>query len=616
MARGLLCTVRVVWPAEFNLEENAMTDRKIADEQPEDTDPGPLNRKSGWLRGTARGLHLQQIDELVDEDAYDGVGADMRAERQRRDLSIADVSATLRIQQTYLAALEEGRTDDLPGPTYAIGFLRTYSEFLGLDGDEIIRQFKREATLTPVERRLVFPEPLEEARRPGLRLALLSLLVAGAVYGGWIFLEQRDLVPIETVAEPPQRLVPYKAANKAVTPVETLPQKVTAATTATATATTAAMAPSSPEAGTGAAPTEQMQSGPGNDQAGEAGDAGATAPVASTPPQNEPAASTTESTTQATTQAAAEITVQAPGQLPDQAAAAVQAAPGEGERAAAADVSGLANTADATDTAAESDTAVSIGEMPVTANSATQGGVTNTEESAEGSAEGSAAGSTEGAAEKITETAAISLNTAPGPVAGEPATPVVTAVEASKAQPGVQDTSPSPLPVREGSDVDTAPVMPSIQADITPPPPPAAPAAPARPFSEGSGEGVADNGNGAASLTATSDSLGYRPQTYGASNRDVRVVLRARAESWVQIQGANNELLLTRMLRPGDSYHAPNRTDLVLMTGNAGAIEIMVDGEALGTLGPMGQVRRNIKLNADLLRGQLQAAGEPRPEVR
>jgi hypothetical protein len=30
----------------------------------------------------------------------------------------------------------------------------------------------------------------------------------------------------------------------------------------------------------------------------------------------------------------------------------------------------------------------------------------------------------------------------------------------------------------------------------------------------------------------------------------------------------------------------------------------------------MGQVRRNIKLNADLLRGQLQAAGEPRPEVR
>jgi cytoskeleton protein RodZ len=158
--------------------------------------------------------------------------------------------------------------------------------------------------------------------------------------------------------------------------------------------------------------------------------------------------------------------------------------------------------------------------------------------------------------------------------------------------------------------------MPAIQASITPPPPPAAPSAPERPHFESSGEEASDNGAGVTSLKATSDSLGHRPQTYGASNRDVRVVLRARAESWVQIQGANNELLLTRMLRPGDSYHAPNRTDLVLMTGNAGAIEIMVDGEALGTLGPMGQVRRNIKLDAEQLRGQMQVTESPREEGR
>ncbi|HJM92199.1 MAG: hypothetical protein QGG19_02100 [Alphaproteobacteria bacterium] len=43
-----------------------MTDRKIADEQPEDTGPGALNRKGAWLRGIARGLHLKQIDEQVD----------------------------------------------------------------------------------------------------------------------------------------------------------------------------------------------------------------------------------------------------------------------------------------------------------------------------------------------------------------------------------------------------------------------------------------------------------------------------------------------------------------------------------------------------------------------
>ena len=86
-------------------------------------------------------------------------------------------------------------------------------------------------------------------------------------------------------------------------------------------------------------------------------------------------------------------------------------------------------------------------------------------------------------------------------------------------------------------------------------------------------------------------------------------MLRARAESWVQVQGANNELLLTRMLRTGDSYYAPNRTDLVLMTGNAGAIEIIVDGVELGPLGPIGLVRRNILLDADHLRLQLMPPG-------
>ncbi len=509
----------------------------------------------------------------VDDDAYDGIGADMRAERQRRTLSIADVAVTLRIQQTYLAALEEGRTDDLPGPTYAIGFLRTYSEFLGLDGEEIIRQFKREAALTPVERRLVFPEPLEEARRPGYRLALISLLVAGAVYGGWIFLEQRDLAPIETVAEPPQRLVPYKATADAAKPVEASPRETVAhTTTTTAAETTAVMAPPSPEAGAGVPQAEQK---PPESENAEAGKADATVPLASLEPQKDPLQSATQALMQSTGQASGNISEQSSGQV----AVEVQATPGEGERAAAADVSGLANTAD-------------------TADAATQGDKTSTDRSADGSA----------------ETASNDPDDSAKPVIQEETASAETMVEPSRAQPDALDTSPLLLPARESSDVDTARPMPSIQASITPPP--AAPAAPARPFSESSGEEASDNGSGVTSLVATSDSLGYRPQTFGASNRNVRVVLRARSESWVQIQGANNELLLTRMLRPGDSYHAPNRTDLVLMTGNAGAIEIMVDGEALGTLGPMGQVRRNIKLDAEQLRGQMQATESTREEGR
>lgn len=93
----------------------------------------------------------------------------------------------------------------------------------------------------------------------------------------------------------------------------------------------------------------------------------------------------------------------------------------------------------------------------------------------------------------------------------------------------------------------------------------------------------------------------YVPQVYGAANADARVVLRAQMDSWVQIRGRNNELVLTRMLRAGDVYQVPNRSDLIMMTGNAGGLEITVDGEPIPPVGPVGEVRRDISLDAERL---------------
>ena len=70
----------------------------------------------------------------------------------------------------------------------------------------------------------------------------------------------------------------------------------------------------------------------------------------------------------------------------------------------------------------------------------------------------------------------------------------------------------------------------------------------------------------------------------------------------MQIRGAdNNELLLTRVLHPGDSYRVPNRPDLVMFTGNAGGLEIRVDDALAPAIGPVGAVRRNIALDPDSL---------------
>jgi cytoskeletal protein RodZ len=92
---------------------------------------------------------------------------------------------------------------------------------------------------------------------------------------------------------------------------------------------------------------------------------------------------------------------------------------------------------------------------------------------------------------------------------------------------------------------------------------------------------------------------------YGEENVEARVVLQAVQDSWVQVRDEDGELLLTRVLRPGDIYRAPDRAGLTLLTGNAGGLEIYVDGLKLPALGPVGAVRRNVSLNSDSLLGDL-----------
>jgi cytoskeleton protein RodZ len=95
--------------------------------------------------------------------------------------------------------------------------------------------------------------------------------------------------------------------------------------------------------------------------------------------------------------------------------------------------------------------------------------------------------------------------------------------------------------------------------------------------------------------------LGHQSRIYGERNRDARIIVKANNESWVQIMSKEGELLLTRILRPGDQYLVPNREDLYLMTGNAGGIEISVDGQPVPAIGQSGAVRGNVALVPDRL---------------
>jgi cytoskeleton protein RodZ len=91
------------------------------------------------------------------------------------------------------------------------------------------------------------------------------------------------------------------------------------------------------------------------------------------------------------------------------------------------------------------------------------------------------------------------------------------------------------------------------------------------------------------------------PHVYGMENLASRITLVAFQDSWVQVEGLDRELLITRILYVGDSYRVPDRPGLTLITGNAGGLKVIVDDKEAPPLGPLGAVRRGILLDAERL---------------
>jgi len=70
------------------------------------------------------------------------IGERLREARMRRELDIADAETYTKIRAKYLRALENDEFGMLPDSTLAKTFLRTYSEYLGLDAQLLIEEFR------------------------------------------------------------------------------------------------------------------------------------------------------------------------------------------------------------------------------------------------------------------------------------------------------------------------------------------------------------------------------------------------------------------------------------------------------------------------------------------
>ncbi|MEP4379145.1 MAG: RodZ domain-containing protein [Alphaproteobacteria bacterium] len=478
-------------------------------------------------------------------EGADHVGAFLREARETTGRTVADVAQNLRIRRVYLEAIEDGRFDELPGATYAVGFVRSYAAYLRLDAPSLVARFKEEASGIQAPQELEFPTPVPEGRFPGGLLVTLSLLLGAAAFGGWYWLQSQNGIEVARVPPPPgeeQATAEVSAPPPGISGERTA--RVAGPVTGSVASETPTTAPASTVAETAietaadtAEPAAPTISEP--DDSAPASDASEVALVPETfqRPQGNPPAGDADAPT--TAEAPPEISQVAPPNTQPDARPVISQVPNE---------------------------TVAVAEVPapdVTTETAPTGtGASGTN-----------------MAEPVPVRLAVS----------EPAVsePVVAAVPVDPTSDNVtsdnlasDDGTPAGEPA---ADTDVAVVTPA-PAELS-----SEPAIIALPEIEDPQASASD---------AAPDREG---RTYGARNSAARIILRAAENTWVQVRDEEENVVLTQMLQAGDRYMVPNRGGLRLMTGNAGGLDISVDGESVPAIGARGESRRDVRLDPELL---------------
>ena len=100
-------------------------------------------------------------------DPGPGLPDRLAAARERKGVDLVRAERDTKIRVRYLSALETGDYRDLPGAVYTKGFLRNYAIYLGLDPEDVLRQWRRErGEATAPEAVIVPPRPLAEPASP------------------------------------------------------------------------------------------------------------------------------------------------------------------------------------------------------------------------------------------------------------------------------------------------------------------------------------------------------------------------------------------------------------------------------------------------------------------
>jgi cytoskeleton protein RodZ len=144
------------------------------------------------------------------------IGTSLREARLRQQLEFPEIEQATKIRGKYLRALEDEQFDVLPAQTYVKGFLRSYAEYLGLDGQLYVDEYNSRFVVGEEESPA---RPRRSAAPPSRNVHILSRVVLLTLLG--IALMTALVIVAWTRGEPQNK----EPVGLGVTPVQPTPEK-------------------------------------------------------------------------------------------------------------------------------------------------------------------------------------------------------------------------------------------------------------------------------------------------------------------------------------------------------------------------------------------------------
>ena len=136
--------------------------------------------------------NITEISETSLASTLLTIGVQLCAARVETGRSVADVANELRINAGYLNAIEKGELDALPSSTYVAGFLRSYGNLVGFDGNELARTYLGRVDDADRQPAYSFPQNNVKPQRSGALIASITVVLVVAGYAGWYWTETKS----------------------------------------------------------------------------------------------------------------------------------------------------------------------------------------------------------------------------------------------------------------------------------------------------------------------------------------------------------------------------------------------------------------------------------------